>query len=558
MPREQLDWVTINDFKPGIFDIPSPQNPPGTAQRDGTYRCIANHNGALVPLPAIDKTVTINNLSFVEPDSDYFIGGMRVNDPVFDGSTDKAEDGNNSEIWVGFEYFDGTDSEDRHLRVLRYKEYMAIPNWQTIVTENEVRAGLFEANYRPARCQFEKARSNQVDHFQAGTPVIVILYGDSPIFCEFPKDDASSTDTTDDLPAPTAGNPQPALMVAHQGRIVAFPLTLYGAGSGEVYPTNEAFYWTTVNDLTTLDVLLAGEFFNVIFGYENPTGYQCAASLTFNELLLLKSRGGGLALQGDLNNPTAKTLPNVMSPGHSNALGVQTPVGYAYPVQHGGVWVWGGGDTADNLSPQLSPNFWKPTDRVGPYGRPAVTCGMWREWLMVPNNWLFDTTNQGWWRIDNASVEGFHFDSDWTGQYAYAAPHLVEHDGGQAVLVRWNKAIGATSYNWRSHPFTQTMDREVEAREVVVVISGYGDVNLSLLTADDGVNDDVTFHVESDFPVAYRRGVSAKGYNLVVSLGVFANESEPLDLEGGAPTIHSIDIGLSQRHRVGESAAVGR
>lgn len=553
MVSEALEWVTIEDFKPGIFDVVSPRNPPGAATRDGTFRCIADHNGTLRALPLLVEEILHDDFEATPPDSDYFIGGMMVNDPLFDGTSDKRDEGNNSEVWVGFEYFDGAAAVDRKLKVERYREFAAVPNWQSIRAISEARPLLFDAQYRPARCQFQKSRSNTTTPTDAGTPVVVMMYGDSSIFCEFPDDQAAGTTTTRNCPSPAPGLPQPSLIVGHQGRIVAFPLTLYGAGASTVYATNEAFYWTAVNELDTLDPTLGGDFFNVIFGYENPTGYQCAASLTFNELLLLKSRGGGLALQGDLNNSTARTLPHVMSPGHSNSLGIQCPLGYAYCVQGDGVWVWGGGDAAEPISTQLAKNFWRPTLDVGSYGRPHTTMGAWRNWLLAPRNWLFDTIHKGWWRLDDEdTLQTFHIDSDWTGQYLYATPHLIEHGEDQTVLFKWDRNQGAESYQWKSHPFTQTMDREVEAREIVVVLSGIGTVTFTL-TAFDGDTDAKTFTVDSEYPVAFRQGMSCKGYNLQVAI-TSTMPAEDGDVDNGAPQVHAINVGLAQRHRVGEAA----
>src|SRR5215831_6387176 len=49
--NDAYQWINIRDFRPGIADNPGSNYPPGQAQRNLTWRCIANRAGALVPLP---------------------------------------------------------------------------------------------------------------------------------------------------------------------------------------------------------------------------------------------------------------------------------------------------------------------------------------------------------------------------------------------------------------------------------------------------------------------------------------------------------------------------
>lgn len=544
MSSPQLEWLSIKDFSPGIYDVVTPNNPLGAATRRNTYRCVVSENGALIPGPRRIAGYTNDDASpGTTPASPYFIGGLFVADPIFDGTTPVGEDQNNSEIFVGYEWFETND--DRRRMVRRYKRHAAVPSWETIIDDTVNVPGLYDANYRPARCCFQSSRSNSTTPTDAGIPVVIICY--DGILEGFPDDTAPGATGTVSLPQPGPAFPQPNIVITHQNRVVVFPLTLNGFGTGEVYATNEGIYWTATNDYTTN---AAADFSNVIFGAENPTGYQTGASLSANELLLIKSKGGALMLRGDLGNVTAVNLPNVVSTGFSINWGVATKLGFAYCVDNLSMFVWNGGDTSEDIGLQLDRNFWRPTrDITDNYFRTPTTCCKFGQYIVTPNNWLYDMDRGSWWRFDNSNERQYvHMDADWSGRWLYGSLHKWEDGQTAEVFYEFDNRYGEVDYSWQSHPIPGTMERVMEAREVVLVVSGSGTVKVTV-NGRDGTADTADFTVDDDFPVSIRQPIAVQGTNLQVRIeaDVFDINNPPGD---GAPTVHEVRLGVQERSRI--------
>lgn len=584
MAASDLQWTTLDDFRPGIFQKVTPKTPPGAAVEDGTFRCKSNATGDLIPgpLPVVGHLTLDDNLNGDSPGGDlYFITGMTVVNPVFDDDTPTGVDQNNSQVFVAFEYIDLPN--DRHQEVWRW-----FTN-STFVSEqiSDVADVFAYADFaRPARTTWALTRSNNADPTQSGVSVLVYCQSNG-VFKSFPDEAASTVTGTDDLPAPVSPNPLPEMIIGHQGRVVVFPLSLQGFGTDVVWAHNELMYWLTVNDVTTLDAALSGDFFNVVFGYENPAGYDCGASMSANQLILLKRYGGALMLEGDLNQPRAVNLPGVMSPGFADSMGVQTPLGFIYCVDNGTVYAWRGGDTSEDLSPMMNQNFWRPiTDETIPsdYDSPNeryrsnTTLALFRDLVCVPNNWFFDLTHApgveagggGWWRLTDPteSQGGYvsrhsHYAADWTGRWLYAAPYGVAHDGDLYVADLYDRKYGAASYEWKSAPLRQSMERRINVRQVVIVASGNGTIDVTVHgLEDDGtpITDDAeTIELNSAYPVAFRRNVACDGNLVQISV---RSEGAELDTPVGyrtnedAPTIHEIRIGTIERRRLGEQQGI--
>lgn len=549
MSSAQLEWLSIKDFSPGIYDSADPNNPLGSATRRNTYRCVVTENGSLTPGPRRTQDAYTDDDPGVAPASPYFVGGLFVADPIFDGTTPVGEDQNNSEIFVGYEWFEPND--DRRRMIRRYKRHAAVPSWETIKDSTVNVPGLYDANYRPARCCFQSSRSNSTTPTDAGLPVIIICY--DGILDGFPDDTAPGTTGTVALPQPGPAFPQPNIVVTHQNRVVIFPLTLNPFGTGEVYATNEGIYWTATNDYTTN---AAADFSNVIFGAENPTGYQTGASLSANEMLLIKSKGGALMLRGDLDNVTSVNLPYVQSAGFSMNWGVATKIGYAYCVDNLGMFVWNGGDTSEDISLQLAKNFWRPGDQVTDnYFRTPTTCTKYGQYIVTPNNWLYDMDKGGWWRIDNANErQYYHMDSDWSGRWLYGSRHLWNDGETGEVFYEFDNSLGEVDWSWQSHPIPSTMERVVEAREMILVLKGEGIVTATI-TGRDGDSDTAEFRVSSDFPVSIRQPIKVVGNNLQVRLVAEATDAFGTPGPDGAPTVHEVRLGIQERQRTERQVA---
>lgn len=556
MPRQDvhLEWTVIDDFSPGLYLVPGTKHPLGSAS-DQTWRCIGGVNGALIPGPR--STYAIDHAPYeADPDDletqdkKYWIDGFATNPvPVYGGLGNPypGPDQDNNELWFGFEYY---SNDEAHLRVAKYRFNRSNPGerWQDIYSSDT--PGNATQYTRPRRCFFASGRTIATggNPDQAGVPVMAWTFDLADAARISPDPDSTGSISSAAMPAPTGGNVY--RVVSHQGRMVLTPLSLYGQGSSQVGVTTESMYWTEFNDLRTLDTDLGGLYYKVIFGHENPNGYADMHSLTADELLAFKTKGGALLWRGDLDDPTVHTLPNVMSPGFAMSKGTPSPIGYAYCVQGSGLWVWGGGDVSEHLSPQMPANFWRPVDdEAGYYWKDTNLCS-WNEWIILPNGYLYDTTTRAFWRY--ARHRFYFHDTSWDHRWMYATLSRFDHED-RFVAYRWDKLQRARSFRWTSNVMPASISRKINVREGVVVASGTGTVTVRIITGD-GNQQERTYEVNTTMPaVVGRLPFSIKGTHIQVQLDSVGADSTFDGAEGelDAPTIYGVAIGANERMHVG-------
>lgn len=568
-------WKAIDNFTPGIRTTISPNHPPGTAQENGTFRCYADASGALVPLPRLN----LRHLPPTPPVPDpslsseqYRIIGLHVNNPMFwPSEASPGVDQNNTEIFMGVEYWDAPSGASTvHFVLYRYKRhYKNNPVWENVWSEsNQID---YSPNIRPKHFHFQTTRSNNGAPTEAGPAVTCwAVNGHTAMF---PDDTATTTNSTRYLPGDTTNDPinltsigafvSVDSLVGHQGRIVFFPLTLIASGDETIFTTNEAFYYSEVNDARTLDASLSGNHFKIVAGYENPNGYGVWASLTANELLLIKTRGGALMIRGDLDDPSqVSTLPYVRSTGLSNNVGTRSPLGYLYPVDGSGVWLWKGGDQSQHITRNtMSPDFWRPpatvpatiayasgeerTDAGWGYG--WTQCADWNEWVLWPNNWLLDTDadspdNPGgsWWRIDSTDdTEGGYvihqWAVNWRGTEAYGTPSGYR-DGSEWALYEFSIQQPSSAFRWRSQPLRESYAAQTKIEAVGIVATGRGRVNVTVRSSQDLVGKAFDFVIDDlEHPTLLQLPCGVEGTHITFDIDSRADiEGEP------APSVHAL------------------
>lgn len=562
MPLRDEDYVVINDFRPGIHHLVSPNTPAG-ACTDETFRCRATADGILVGAPrrVVPGIVLPTTLAQADLTSEEIrLGGIIVNDPVTtpDDFT-FGVDQNNSEVYIGIEFWQSTTSYRR--QIWRYLPHRTSPTWHQFANQT-VSTGTYSPYTRPKRCYFATGRSNNPDPNQAGPIVVGWVYGDWGAY--FPNEDDTAGNGVVSFPGASNSLVSMDTFVAHQGRAVIFPLSISRLGTvsskGVIWTSNESFYWSAVNDWRTLDTQLYSvpgddtttpQYFNVLAGYENPTGYSVIASLAADQLFLIKARGGALIIRGDLDDFIATPLPNVRSAGQSLDLGTTSPIGYMYPVDNSGVWLWAGGDTAENLTGHLLPNFYRPLPRDQDGNEVAWGYGFtqscqFNDYVMFGNNWFYDTTSGGWWHIDNPVSDpqqrGYtihKWATDWKGRYLWGVPSGVRNNT-DICLYYFDSTKRATTYVWTSHPITNQVSRRGQIREVIVVGRGRGQVKVEVFDETERKQDQ---QVEFDDP----DHVSARSVSFGLS-GTFQQiRVYARGLGGEAPEIHQLRVGINPR-----------
>jgi len=351
-------------------------------------------------------------------------------------------------------------------------------------------------------------------------------------------------------------------LVAHQGRMVAITRTqkqtgeLTG-GSEEWGIITESVTYSPVQDF--YGELGFGCFETAQFGEEKPFRSGVVASITADEIIFIKDREGAVLVRGDLDNPTVVQLPYVESTHGAYNIPAKTNFGLVYGTVNG-VYVWEGGESSRHLSAQLDGWFWNhdvSLNYLGNRGRFA----WWNPWVVAPNNFVFDSRTESWWRIDtpaNTNVSCNVADVVNTGNRLYLFPHKIN---GSAKPM-WYTATPdnlADTYTWQSQPLMETRARVVTVQEVHIVVTPASTAAGSVAVTLTGYDKDgtavtpvtVTFTLAANTnPQMLHKDVAAnfQATHMQVKIVVNAN-----DTNAPAPKIHSVKLATATRARVAKS-----
>lgn len=495
----------------------SPNEQLGAATEANTYRCIALPGGGLGPLPRQTGTYErATDLEASEPDGNgYCVTGFTTVGVL-------SGDAGSRERIFAYEYVIGGV---RKYKAEVYQEYDAgagLVALKTITSADPSGALAYKST------TFGRTRSNRTDPFDSGPPIVVFAWyapggGFEKFVSAYPDPDAPAVNGVYNI-----STTLPADILVHQGRVVLLSLVAWDHGPDATWSTNEDMYWTAVNDVSDLSVIPA------VFVPENPTGYGSWCSMSANELLLIKNAGGGLTLNGDIDDPTVVNLPNVVPTGFMGCIGTSSPIGFIYGSWQAGVWVWNGGDVSQKISNQLEDDVFTVPNADEILGQKAQF-EVWHDWVLTSNNWLFDTNNGGWWRLDDPDdVRLQWFSTDDLGEELLATS-LFFTNANPVHGYAYNRSAPARSYSWQSQPLWPSIGRDVDVREVTLVAHGTGTIDVTL-TAYDGTPETHQVTVASNTPEMFRIAFHTRGKNIQLRLEV-GDGANP------APIIYLVDIG---------------
>src|SRR5580704_850469 len=340
-----MKWERWTDFRPGIISqarfsygysdnaAPVPflagaGSQPAAAQPDGTYGCIALANGGLAPMPGPVGTVTGPSAAFQDGFNNY-ITGVLVYGPIGTAS------GQGDELLYCIDSINGSNNRLQAIcatqtagawnRVLVSKGPTSTSNFLGVVAP--FTAGMTMVNASdPTGAATGTAVVAMTTQFvdNAGSPTYLGIYPDPTN----PGGTATPKDYSADLPAGPG-----FVLLCHQNRIIllqgnSYPWTVSTASLGGPY--DQWFYTDPPN---TVPGNGAGDSLaqDVVFVQEWPVGAGAWGSISASELFIVKGRGGGYIVSGDLNFPTVTWLGGVQPTlGASIGLAASTPIGYAY------------------------------------------------------------------------------------------------------------------------------------------------------------------------------------------------------------------------------------
>jgi len=559
--------IRFSDFSPGIADLPGMGYKPETATRDNTWRCIANHSGALVPLPYRHEPFTLPH----HPGTwgPAVVGVYVPPIPLLPKDPSVSFDTSNypeHQVFVGVEWVTGTPPGTSYINheLYRYRQFSAAGGYDLLksTTNSFAPATNFGPNpYRPTGMNFATTRSNRADYSKPGVPVTILQgYG---YLSEFPDDQNPTSVTPFDIATgfyPAAGSRLILNMCTHQGRVVLEQILPQDHGPNTITFTGENVTWSFFNDVTPArwgtwnggDPTIPANFDTTakVFVPENSSGFGCMVSMSANELFFVKTAHGAGYVTGSLDTGQVVSLPMVAGADISQIPAVSS-IGVVYGNRTSGIWVWTHGDNAVNISTQLAPNFWTvgysndPTsatfdmDDFGGVGYSFATCD---DWILTPNNWIYDTAVKSWWRLEDPAVMVNRWvTSQWhyiyTAESYYGiAPALPS--GYYDTPVHFYKREWKTpTFSWQSHPIWQSVEDLVHVNDIGLVAEGNGEITLTL-TALNGDTNAITITLDDcGFPERFRERLSIQGKYLQLRI-----ESASPNAYVPAPTVYSVTL----------------
>lgn len=510
MPPRDLQWVVVDDWRAGIRARVDPATIsgnvarlPGAADSSGTYRCHALPNGSLAPLPRRTTTFTPSSIPIT-------IG------TITEGRLPIVGFWSNGPIQTGVEFhlaYEGTRDVSGTNR--RWFYWQRIRNFDanqvdTIISHNPCAGSAAASSMRP--CWFHNYRCDATTQTNPGLPRVVAGWfagggGAERVWHLFPNVTTPTSDTAQaiEISALSGSHPRvdPSHAFAHQGRAVVLDQSSYSYGANSyVWTHNEDVYYTDAN-LDSGAIALASTY-----GSENASGYSAAVSTNYSELLLMKVAGGGLLLRGDVDDPTVLRIPGIPALGNTRHQPTTSPVGVVFIAGDTGAWLWNGGETAENISADaIDGNEFNlaagglATDFIDYVGR----LWHWYDWVVFPNNWMWNWKEQSWWRLENPSdVVLFHVGPEHVIEtYLLATPAYVT-SASDPFIYYYDYQSPATTFRYTSLPMPLGEKRDLKIRQMVLAASGNGTATVALRKLD-GTTESHTFTVSSTSRPQYFR-----------------------------------------------------
>lgn len=534
-------YIDIDDFTPGLYNAspiaaaspaftPGPfPAPVGAADASQTYQCLALPGGGIGPGPGLVASFSLSDLGITDPPSTGYIAGWVMTDLVL-----------NDEIVVTIEYQSGGNN---HVRV--WESTFQSPSSNLLFTLVQATPAGGGVSGSPYPFATRVAASNPTTTI--GNIVIAIPISDSGDIILYPDPAAPGSIGIHDFMSTIAN-----ILFGHQNRIcclqavtLTWPITAVANGNTDAInytdpPNSETFPGTSPS---------------TVFVAEEPFGYGAVGSMNAGELFMVKNRGGGVVVQGDINNPTVTYLPGVKSTGPIYGHGDSDGIGFYYCVDMGGAYVWSGGSGSSKISQQLDDNFFVPANVV-PSRFFNYFCKRWGRWMLFSNNWMYDSILGSWWRLLNpATASLFGYDEAFVPSQLYANINQVAGTGTKC-FYKFDDEVPTSSWQWQNLPIRVSEDRFVDVREVLIRYSNpYGGTGtfsfvVSAIDAGGNVQSAATFTYLSAVarPTMQRLNLRAQAEDVTIRIVATANTAgQP------APAIHSISVGYDTRQHAGST-----
>lgn len=517
-PRK-LQWIVCKDFSPGIADRDYRANgglgpwPLGTATVDETFGCRALPNGALGPLPWRENSFSLDFPSDVRAGTGVSVLGFFIQGPVRDAPTTGYEDAN---WFVASEYqHDVAGTNTTEFTIKRLKMWKAGPPYDTIVTDS--RTGDSPTHHV---CYMFSHRADDNDAQEPGVPgMCYAWWHDSGGQWGFFPDPAAPTTLT---PYTISTTYKPSPMIVYQGRSLICNHKNFSNGGGATFRSNENIYYTKSNLLSLQDTVAS------TFTPEDPGEILAMCVSSANELFVLKRRVGAYVIRGDINFPTVLRIPGIMGTGKLAPIPHVCAIGVVYPSKDNGFYVWPGGEDSICLSEQMEPErFQYDMLDSAPHGSWFPEWGggspqFFQDLIFAAPHWVYDFRAQSWWRLedpdDTEAPLGYLWYQQSVNKTAIIAAR-AEYFAGENFAFSYNFNFARRSYHWKSHPIPETMNADIEVREVVLRATGIAGSTVTINLYAFGVVETHVFTMSGyDYPRELRQLSALSGGDIQVEI----------------------------------------
>jgi len=268
--------------------------------------------------------------------------------------------------------------------------------------------------------------------------------------------------------------------------------------------SNNLIYWTTPNvNLLPYEADASAEL--LLSSEERQFGSW--VSMNANEMFIVCQDGGGYVIRGDIEYPQVVHLPAVASTHGAGSIGCTTPLGYIYGTRDG-VFAWAGGDTTENVAPNLEGWFWDVENGTNAYRGHNTPKGKFAyryPWVFAPNNYVMDVRTKGWFRLEQPTDDllggtrknWWGYEVGFAGVYAFNAYCPVDNaHQSQEMIYRYDLSSGQPNYVAVLHPLPIAKTRTIEIREVIVKAQcdpgSTGQIKIGFLDINGVVGGEVT------------------------------------------------------------------
>jgi hypothetical protein len=541
-------YFHVEDFTPGCFDasniatddasqIPAPL---GAAQADSTFCCMALASGGLGALPKMVESFSWETTFPLATTTLYLVGTAITPTIGGTGQPFVAMEGDN-----GTDHYYFASALDLTTNVLSLIV--------TIVATHQT--GIFGSPYP----FFTRASKTATPQLHPGTPILVFpaalthdTHGNSGHVFVYPTPTNRGSYGVKDLVTKTVEIAGQTL--GYSSRIVVLSGIAYVWPGGHVTGVNENISFTTPPN--SYDLGNQAEWFVA----ETPFGYGAWGSVSTGELILIKKQGGGLVINGDIEDPSSAIyLPGIQPTGDFVGKAGASEQGLYYCSEDRGAWLWNGGNTSSKISQQLRDAFYDVTSTVIASNNYGFFVARWGSWILFSGNWLYNPTQGSWWTLYPQAANGtsrvpgvnlFWFNQGTFGHQMWANPISITKTVTTKWLWKFTNKIDAPHWQWTSQPIhvTPNADHVVDVRRVIVRVSCPSGTAHPTLTVKIG-----TFTATTTVTI----GTAVQAVRFNVGLGAHGLNDIVLQLNGDQTTatddnviVHSVDVAYQIRAHV--------